>query len=181
MPLDTPNESQAARYRAEAFAKQHLPECAAELLEWKDTSVLASNGRVRQLAKICAEYTGPSYSLGVAESTIFRAALESLSGCSDGMTIQEQIIESFSGNTSNGHIESFIFLPGTTWRPTSDPLDLEVQVFLSHVMKEPIRVGSCNFRTEALAGLADDPVAKRVQARNMAAALRRLADELDQI
>lgn len=75
----TAKEAHAARDRAQAFAKEHLAECAAELLKWKDTSVLASGGKVRQLASICAEYTGTSYSLGVAESTIYRAALEAVS------------------------------------------------------------------------------------------------------
>lgn len=64
-----------ARERANQFAKVHLSECAAELLSWKETSILLPGGKVRQLAQLCAEYTGNVASLGVAESTINAAAL----------------------------------------------------------------------------------------------------------
>ncbi|HGF9701767.1 hypothetical protein [Pseudomonas aeruginosa] len=69
-----------ARDRANAFARLHLPECAAELLSWKETSLLPTDGRIRELAKLCAEFTGPVASLGVAEATVFSVALQALTG-----------------------------------------------------------------------------------------------------
>ncbi|HBO7965266.1 TPA: hypothetical protein L5C46_003733 [Pseudomonas aeruginosa] len=68
-----------ARDRANAFARLHLQECAAELLSWKETSLLPTDGRIRELAKLCAEFTGPVASLGVAEATVYSIALQALS------------------------------------------------------------------------------------------------------
>lgn len=64
-----------ARERANEFAKLNLRECAAELLAWKETSILVAGGKMRQLAQLCAEYTGDTASLGVAEATVNAAAL----------------------------------------------------------------------------------------------------------
>jgi hypothetical protein len=65
------------RKASEVFVNAHLRECAAELLEWSDTGVLR-DGRVRELAKLCAQWTGPSNALNVAESYVKHAALEAL-------------------------------------------------------------------------------------------------------
>ncbi|EPK5306233.1 hypothetical protein OR553_004181 [Pseudomonas aeruginosa] len=69
-----------ARDRANAFARLHLQECAAELMSWKETSLLPTDGRIRELAKLCAEFTGPVASLGVAEATVYSVALQALTG-----------------------------------------------------------------------------------------------------
>lgn len=68
-----------ARDRANAFAASHIRECAAEILEWKDKAVL-SNGRLRELAKLCAEYTSDHDGLKVAESIVTDLALKVVVG-----------------------------------------------------------------------------------------------------
>lgn len=57
----------------QAFAREHLRECAEELLEWSDTGRLR-DGRVRELARMC--WWGQEHYLQVAENTIKCAALE---------------------------------------------------------------------------------------------------------
>lgn len=63
------------RTEAEAFAKQHLSECSAELMEWQDTAILR-DGKVRELALMCNRFTDGHSSLRVAESFVNRAAHE---------------------------------------------------------------------------------------------------------
>ncbi len=65
----------ATRDKARRFAAEHLRECAEELREWQDTAILR-DGRVRELAKICARFIENHDSLRVAESFINRAALD---------------------------------------------------------------------------------------------------------
>jgi hypothetical protein len=59
---------------ANAFAREHLPEAAAELVEWSATSILR-DGRVRELSRMLAR-VDESHSLTLAENLIVRAALE---------------------------------------------------------------------------------------------------------
>lgn len=54
MPQPVSNEPKAIMAQAEDFAKDHLRECAAELIEWSDTAVL-KDGKVRELARLCSE------------------------------------------------------------------------------------------------------------------------------
>ncbi|AJA17220.1 hypothetical protein ACR3H8_27560 [Pseudomonas aeruginosa] len=68
-----------ARDRANDFARLHLQECAVELLRWKKTSLLPTDGRVRELAKLCSEIAGPAASLSLAEATVYDLALQALS------------------------------------------------------------------------------------------------------
>lgn len=63
------------RVEAQAFAAEHLAECAAELIEWQDTAILR-DGRVRELAAKCEKFISNHDSLPVAESLINRAAVE---------------------------------------------------------------------------------------------------------
>lgn len=63
------------RRDAQAFAKAHLSECAAELIEWQNTAILR-DGRVRELAKLCQQFMCNNDDLRVAESFINRAAVE---------------------------------------------------------------------------------------------------------
>lgn len=73
------NKLTEARDRANAFAKSHIRECAAEILQWKDNAVL-SEGRLRELAALCAEYTGAHDALKVAESIVTDLALKIVVG-----------------------------------------------------------------------------------------------------
>jgi len=67
----------ASRDAAKAFAREHLRECAAEIIEWKSTGVLC-DGRLREMAKLCNPFAGP-HSLSVAESFVVTAALQTVS------------------------------------------------------------------------------------------------------
>ena len=55
------------------FAEKHLPECAQELLDWRKSSVLASDGKVRELANLCTY--DPGNELRHAERYVELAAL----------------------------------------------------------------------------------------------------------
>src|SRR5690606_23401042 len=55
------------------FADKHLSECAQELLDWGKSSVLASDGRVRELANLCTY--DPGNELRHAERYVELAAL----------------------------------------------------------------------------------------------------------
>lgn len=67
-----------ARDRCLAFAKENLSECAKELLEWYATSVLVKDGKVRELAKMCSEFTNETIGLKIAENFIKVAALRAV-------------------------------------------------------------------------------------------------------
>lgn len=68
------------RASCEQYAADHLHECAAELIEWHDTALLC-NGRIRELAAMCAEWTGERDALRVAERMVERAALKASLYC----------------------------------------------------------------------------------------------------
>jgi hypothetical protein len=57
-------------HKANMFAEQYLPECAADLLKWFDTAKLDDTCRFRELAEICAQWCGHHNKLGVAESLV---------------------------------------------------------------------------------------------------------------
>lgn len=63
------------RKECQDFAKQHLKECCAELLEWQNTAILR-DGRIRELASMCRKFVGDHDGLRVAESFVNRAAVE---------------------------------------------------------------------------------------------------------
>ena len=63
------------RSAAEAFCKQHAIECAQELIEWQDTSLLR-DGKLRELAKLCEAFMGNHDGLRGAERMVERRALE---------------------------------------------------------------------------------------------------------
>lgn len=60
-----------------SFAQRHLVECAKELVEWRETSLLC-NGRVRELGRMCSEFVGKDHGLKMAESLVKNAALDAL-------------------------------------------------------------------------------------------------------
>lgn len=68
------DELKAIRIQAETFAREHVVECATELLEWSNTGLLR-DGRVRELAKTL-EQLDQHHSLTLAERFATRAALE---------------------------------------------------------------------------------------------------------
>lgn len=74
----TPEMLIAARERATEFAKANLSVCASEILAQNESGVLKSDGKVRELAKLCAEFTGGHDPLGVAESIVKNLALGTL-------------------------------------------------------------------------------------------------------
>lgn len=74
----TPETLIAARERATEFAKANLSVCASEILDQNESGVLKSDGKVRELAKLCAVFTGGHDPLGVAESIVKNLALGSL-------------------------------------------------------------------------------------------------------
>jgi hypothetical protein len=65
------------RDACKAFAIEHLSECAAEMGEWQDTAVLR-DGRVRELAAMCNKFVSNHDGLRMAESFIYRAAVDSV-------------------------------------------------------------------------------------------------------
>jgi len=65
---------QEMRTECENFAKAHIIECANELIEWSRTGLLV-DGKVRELARQCAKWTGAKDSLTVAESIVKNEAL----------------------------------------------------------------------------------------------------------
>jgi hypothetical protein len=58
-----------------AFARAHLAECCAELIELNSTTILR-DGRVRELGRLCAAHIGGERALTVAQAFIEAAALE---------------------------------------------------------------------------------------------------------
>lgn len=60
--------------QAEAFVRENLSECAAELIEWIDTAVLR-DGKVREAARILQPVLHHD-AIKVAERIVERAALE---------------------------------------------------------------------------------------------------------
>jgi hypothetical protein len=68
------DELKEIRIQAETFAREHVVECAVELLEWSNTSLLR-DGRVRELAKMLQQLD-EHHSLTLAERFATRAALE---------------------------------------------------------------------------------------------------------
>lgn len=67
-----------ARKRATEFAKANLSSCASEILAMNESGVLKPGGEMRELAKLCAEFTGGHDPLGVAESIVKNLALGTL-------------------------------------------------------------------------------------------------------
>lgn len=75
----TPEILIEARKRATEFAKANLSTCASEILAMNESGVLKPDGKVRELAKLCAVFTGGHDPLGVAESIVKNLALGTLS------------------------------------------------------------------------------------------------------
>lgn len=72
----TTNKHLEARETATLFARDNLRQCAAEILEMKDSGVLR-DGKVRELSTICMGFTGTASSaLSVALTLVNTAALE---------------------------------------------------------------------------------------------------------
>lgn len=74
-PLPAPN----ARLTAEAVASQDLPRCAAEILAWRKTGVLAEDALTRQVAAVW-EQAGDALPEQQAENTITLLALRRVAG-----------------------------------------------------------------------------------------------------
>jgi len=55
------------------FAEKHLFECAQELLDWSQSSILAPDGKMRELANLCTY--DPGNKLRHAERYVEMAAL----------------------------------------------------------------------------------------------------------
>jgi hypothetical protein len=68
-------ELNLAREAAEAFCAANLKACCAELVEWSRTALLR-DGKVRELASLCAVYMGEYDSLKLAERMVQNAACE---------------------------------------------------------------------------------------------------------
>ena len=62
------------RDESEEFASANLRDCAEEILEWSDTALLR-DGKVRELARMCAVWAGDRDALSIAERIVQRAAL----------------------------------------------------------------------------------------------------------
>lgn len=75
--FDTSRTSELRQVRDEgtAFAKLHVQQLAVELLEWQNTSILRSDGRVRELAHLL-KALDTAHALKIAENFAIRAALE---------------------------------------------------------------------------------------------------------
>jgi hypothetical protein len=70
----TERDTKQALIDARLFAKTHLSELAAEIIEWQDTAILR-DGRMRELAVLCLPLES-NHSLKLAESLVARAAME---------------------------------------------------------------------------------------------------------
>jgi len=68
-----PIDPKQVMQRAEAIARDHVVECARELLEWDGTSLLC-DGRIRQMARVLSEL-GVGDQLGIARTVAERAIL----------------------------------------------------------------------------------------------------------
>lgn len=82
------------RQQCKDYAKTHLKECSAELIEWQDTAILR-DGRVRELAAMCNEFISNHDGLRMAESFINRAAVESMAtppAQSSGQSLEAAIL-----------------------------------------------------------------------------------------
>lgn len=62
------------RQQLATFAKTHMRELAAELLEWQDTGIL-KDGRLRELGQMASAAAGQD-GLKVAENFVVREALQ---------------------------------------------------------------------------------------------------------
>ena len=68
----------AARRAAEAFAREHLAACCADLRKWQVHDVL-EDGKLKELALLCASFSENDDELHNAESIVIRTALEACS------------------------------------------------------------------------------------------------------
>lgn len=69
------NQYQKQHQACVAFAQKNIVQCCKEIKEWEDTALLAE-GKVRELAKMCAELSGEQHALALAKSYVTRAAIE---------------------------------------------------------------------------------------------------------
>lgn len=67
------NDPNHLREQARCFVRQHLGQCVAELVEWKETALLRQ-GRLRELADLCG-WAAPD-NMSVAEFLVVKAALD---------------------------------------------------------------------------------------------------------
>lgn len=87
----TSTDPNLARQQAEAFAKEHLVECASEIIRWQDSGLLP-DGKLRELGEILKALDGSSY-MRLAESFVSRAALASLEAAKQEPLTDEQITD----------------------------------------------------------------------------------------
>lgn len=71
--------AQNARSKAESLATQNLAQCAAEVLAWRKTGILADDAHVRRVAAAWAE-AGDSSPEQQAENTVVLLALRQVAG-----------------------------------------------------------------------------------------------------
>lgn len=91
------------RQQCKDFAKLHLKECCAEILEWQDTAVLR-DGKVRELAAMVGGFISNHDTLRVAESFISRAAIEAATAApTDAKTLRDAVLEEAAEACDNLH------------------------------------------------------------------------------
>lgn len=76
-PTEQGIDLKALRAATELFAKTHLAQCAAEVLQLQETGVLA-DGKFRQLQRMCTFWTPPQGAQAAALALVHWAALEAV-------------------------------------------------------------------------------------------------------
>lgn len=72
-----PMDRKKLRNESEEFAAANLRECAEELLEWNNTGLLR-DGKVRELARLCAVWAGDRDSLSISQRIVEHGALRAV-------------------------------------------------------------------------------------------------------
>ncbi len=67
-----------ARDRANDFAKTNLSVCAGEVYDMNESGVLKPDGKVRELAKLCASFSGGHDPVGIAVSFVMKLSLATI-------------------------------------------------------------------------------------------------------
>lgn len=74
MPQAASTDPKAIMSQAESFVKEHLRECATEMIEWADTSTL-KEGKLRELGRLCDQFMPKGEGLRMAQRLVEREAL----------------------------------------------------------------------------------------------------------
>lgn len=106
-------DPKALAEQSRQYARAHLKQASAELLQWRDSGVLP-DGHVRELARQCAEWAGSTNALSVAERLVEVEALR-LAADSAG------IAPGTEGTTDVQAVRAAAFREAAAWFSRNDP------------------------------------------------------------